>query len=55
MIHIAIDRQTGRSRGCGSVAMTDRQAVQAAIAGLHGTVHAAQPGAPPCVSSRSWW
>jgi RNA recognition motif-containing protein len=63
MIHIAIDRQTGRSRGCGSVAMTDRQAAQAAIAGLHGTVHAgrvltvhvAQPGAPPCVSSRSWW
>jgi RNA recognition motif-containing protein len=63
MIHIAIDRHTGRSRGCGSVAMTDRQAAQAAIAGLHGiihagrvlTVHAAQPGPPPSVSSRSWW
>ena len=63
MIHISIDRYTGRSQGRGSVAMTDRQAAQAAIAGLHGTahagrvltVHAAQPGAPPSVSSRSWW
>ena len=39
------------------------EAAQAAIAGLHGTAHAgrvltvqaAQPGAPPSVSSRSWW
>jgi RNA recognition motif-containing protein len=63
MIHIAIDRQTGRSQGCGFVAMADRHAVQAAIAGLHGTthagrvltVHAAPPGVPRCVSSQSWW
>jgi RNA recognition motif-containing protein len=63
MIHIVINRITGRSQGCGSVAMPDRQAAQAAIAGLHGaayagralTVHEAQPGAPRCVSSQSWW
>ena len=63
MIHIAMDRHTGRSQGYGSVAMADRHAAQAAIAGLHGTayagrvltVHAAQPGVPPRVSSRSWW
>jgi RNA recognition motif-containing protein len=63
MIHIAIDRHTGRSQGCGSVAMADRHAAQAAIAGLHGTahtgrvltVHAAPPVVPPCVSSQSWW
>ena len=63
MIHIAMDRHTGRSQGYGSVAMADRHAAQAAIAGLHGTVHAgcvltvhaAPPGVPPCVSSRSWW
>jgi RNA recognition motif-containing protein len=63
MIHIALDRQTGRSQGRGSVAMADRHAAQAAIAGLHGTVHAgcvltvhaAPPGVPPQVLSRSWW
>jgi RNA recognition motif-containing protein len=63
MIHIVINRITGRSQGCGSVAMPDRQAAQAAIAGLHGmahagrvlTVHAAPPGAPRGVSSQSWW
>ena len=63
MIHISIDRHTGRSQGCGAVAMPDRQAAQAAIAGLHGmahagrflTVHAAPPGAPRGVSSQSWW
>jgi RNA recognition motif-containing protein len=63
MIHIVINRTTGRSQGCGSVAMPDRQAVEAAIAGLHGTalagraltVHAAQPGALRYVSSQPWW
>jgi RNA recognition motif-containing protein len=63
MIHISIDRHTGRSQGYGSVAMPDRQAAQAAIAALHGTalagraltVHAAQPGAPRYVPSQSWW
>ena len=63
MIHIAIDRPTGRLKGCGSVAMADRHAAQAAIAGLNGTthagrvltVHAAPLGVPPRVSSQSWW
>lgn len=63
MIHITIDRYTGRSQGRGSVAMADRDAAQAAIAGLHGsvhagrvlTVHAAPSGVPPCISSQSWW
>jgi RNA recognition motif-containing protein len=63
MIHITIDRYTGRSQGRGSVAMADRDAVQAAIAGLHSavhagrvlTVHAAPSGVPPCISSQSWW
>jgi RNA recognition motif-containing protein len=63
MIHIAIERHTGRSQGYGSVAMVDHHAAQAAIAGLHGTVHAgrvlmvhaAQPGVPSRVSSRSGW
>jgi RNA recognition motif-containing protein len=63
MIHIVINRTTGRSQGRGSVAMPDRRAAQAAIAGLHGTahggralaVHAAQPGALQGVPSQSWW
>ena len=63
MIHITTDRYTGRSQGRGSVAMADRDAAQAAIAGLHGTVHAgrvltvhaAPSGVPPCISSQSWW
>ena len=63
MIHISIDRHTGRSRGCGSVVMPDRQAAQAAMACLQGTIHAgrvlavheAQPEAPRGVSSQSWW
>jgi RNA recognition motif-containing protein len=63
MIHIAINHATGRSQGCGSVAMPDCQAAQAAVAGLHGTalagraltVQEAQPGAPRYVSSQSWW
>jgi hypothetical protein len=63
MIHLAIDRQTGRLQGYGSVAMADRHAAQAAIAGLHGTthagrvltVHAAPPGVSQRVSNRSWW
>jgi len=63
MIHISIDRHTGRSQGWGSVAMPDRQAAQAAMAGLHGTpyagrvltVHEAQPRALRGVSSQSWW
>jgi RNA recognition motif-containing protein len=59
MIHIAMDRHTGRSQGYGSVAMADRHAAQAAIAGLHGTAYAGRVltvhAAPPCVPSRSWW
>lgn len=61
MIHISMDRPTSRSQGCGSVAMPDRQAAQAAIAGLHGTllagrvltVHAAPPGAPRRLASQA--
>jgi RNA recognition motif-containing protein len=59
MIHITIDRQTGRSQGRGSVAMADRHAAQAAIAGLHGTAYAGRiltvHAALPSVSSRSRW
>jgi cold-inducible RNA-binding protein len=37
-VQIVTDRETGRSRGFGFVAMPDTTEAQAAIDGLHGTV-----------------
>ena len=62
IIYIITKYTNDRSQGCGSVAMPDRHAAQAAIAGLHGTTHAgraltvheAQPGTPRSGSSQSW-
>lgn len=43
---VIIDRDTGRSKGFGFVAMTDSQAAQATIAGLHGQERACRGVTP---------
>ena len=60
---VITDRDTGRSKGFGFVAMTDSQAAQAAIAGLQGqecagrvlTVNAAKPREPRSAPRHARW
>jgi RNA recognition motif-containing protein len=62
-VRLAIDRETGRSRGFGFVEMPDADEAQAAIMGLHGTalegrlltVNEARPRADDTRPRRSRW
>ena len=62
-VNIITDRDTGRSRGFGSVEMPDSAAAKAAIQGLNGkelagralNVNEAKPREPRPAASRSRW